>query len=79
MILSLLLWIGITTHFETFDKILLSKILCFSGLILSISIFVFITACASKINTTQGSKCEPKWYKNQEQSNEKFVYGYSFV
>ena len=39
MILSLLLWIGITTYFETFNKILLSKILCCSGLILSISIF----------------------------------------
>ena len=39
MILSLLLWIGITTYFETFNKVLLSKVLCYSGLILSASIF----------------------------------------
>ena len=39
MILSLLLWIGITTYFETFNKVLLSKVLCFAGLILSLSIF----------------------------------------
>ena len=39
MILSLLLWIGTTTYFETFNKVLLSKVLCFAGFILSVSIF----------------------------------------
>ena len=40
MALSLLLWIGITSYFETFDKIFFSKLLSISGLILSVSILL---------------------------------------
>ena len=38
---------------------------------------IFFAGCANRIDPTPGEKCEPKWYKNQEESNEKIVYGYS--
>ena len=39
---------------------------------------IFFAGCASRLDTTQGSKCEPKWYKNQEKSTKEVVYGYSW-
>ena len=36
---------------------------------------IFFVGCASRLDTTQGSKCEPKWYKNQEKSTKEVVYG----
>ena len=39
---------------------------------------IFFVGCAARLNTTQGSKCEPKWYKNQEISTKEVVYGYSW-
>ena len=38
---------------------------------------IFFIGCTSKLNTTRGSDCEPKWFENQEDSTEEVVYGYS--
>ena len=42
LLASLLLWIAFNVHFDMFNKVVFSKVLCCSGLILSISIlFLF--------------------------------------
>ena len=38
---------------------------------------IVLVGCASRLNTTRGSGCEPKWFENQQESTEDFVYGYS--
>ena len=47
--------------------------------LLLVSGILFFAGCAPSLNTTQGSKCEPKWYKNQEASTKDVVYGYSWT
>ena len=39
MLASLLLWIAFNIHFDMFNKISFAKVLCYSGLLLSITIF----------------------------------------
>ncbi len=40
MLSSILLWLAFSIYFDIFDKMTFSKILCFSGVLLSISIFL---------------------------------------
>ena len=39
MLASLLLWIAFNIHFDMFNKIAFAKVLCYSGILLSITIF----------------------------------------
>ena len=38
---------------------------------------ILLAGCGNNIDPTPGEKCKPKWYKNQEDSDDKVVFGYS--